>query len=219
MKITSVSTQVRNPDRVNISIDGRYRLSLTIAQVVDLGIKSGTEVSKEMLTELEIESTFGKVYQRALEYCLMRPHSAREMRDYLYRKTRTTKYRQRQTGEIKERQGVSHSVVDRVFNRLVEKGYIDDEKFASYWVEHRNQAKGASQRKLSVELRAKGVDSRIIESTLAGTDRTDESELAKVITKKQSKYPDRQKFMQYLARQGFRYDDIKSALDEISQQQ
>ncbi|HMS92884.1 MAG TPA: RecX family transcriptional regulator [Candidatus Saccharibacteria bacterium] len=217
MKITSVSAQVRNPDRVNISIDGKYRLSLTIAQVVDLGIKSGAEVSEEMLVELEAESTFGKVYQRALEYCLMRPHSAREVRDYLYRKTRTTKYRQRQTGEVKERQGISHSVADRVFNKLVEKGYIDDERFAAYWVEHRNQAKGASQRKLSAELSAKGVDSRIIEAALAETDRADEDELAKVIAKKQSKYPDRQKFMQYLARQGFRYDDIKTALDEISQ--
>ena len=49
MKITSLSAQVRNPDRVNISIDGKYRLSLTIGQVVDLGIKPGIEVDDEML--------------------------------------------------------------------------------------------------------------------------------------------------------------------------
>lgn len=217
MKITSVSQQVRNPDRVNISIDGGYRLSLTIAQVVDLGIKPGLEVSDEVLAGLETESTFGKMYQRALEYCLMRPHSAREVRDYLYRKTRTTKYRQKNTGEIKERQGISQDVADRVFDRLVEKGYIDDEKFAIYWVEHRNQTKGSSQRKLSAELRAKGVDQRAIESALADTDRTDTEEIMKIIEKKQSKYPDSQKFMQYLARQGFRYDDIKAVFDEINQ--
>ena len=33
-----------------------------------------------------------------------------------------------------------------------------------------------------------------------------------MIAKKRSKYPDEQKFMQYLARQGFGYDAIKSAL-------
>lgn len=217
MKITSVSAQVRNPDRVNISIDGVYRLSLTVMQVVDLGIKVGVEVSDELLEKLEQESSFGKLYQRTLEYCLMRPHGAREVRDYLYRKTKTTKYRQKQTGEIKERQGVSQSVADRVFGRLVEKGYIDDEKFAAYWIEHRNQTKGTSRRKLHAELSAKGVENRIIDSALSLSERNDEEELVKVIAKKQSKYPDQQKFMQYLARQGFRYDDIKTALEEVSQ--
>lgn len=217
MKITSVSAQVRNPDRVNISIDGVYRLSLTVMQVVDLGIKVGVEVGDELLEKLEQESSFGKLYQRTLEYCLMRPHSAREVRDYLYRKTKTTKYRQKQTGEIKERQGASQSVADRVFGRLVEKGYIDDEKFAAYWIEHRNQTKGTSRRKLHAELSAKGVENRIIDSALLLSERTDEEELVKVIAKKQSKYPDQQKFMQYLARQGFRYDDIKTALEELSQ--
>lgn len=216
MKITSLSAQVRNPDRVNISIDGKYRLSLTVMQVVDLGIKVGTEISDELLAELEQESSFGKMYQRALEYCLMRPHSAREVRDYLYRKTRTTKYRQKQTGEIRERQGIGQSVADRVFDRLVEKGYVDDEKFAAYWVEHRNQTKGASRRKLQAELAAKGVDSRIIDGALLGSERNDEDELAKVVAKKRSRYPDSQKFMQYLARQGFRYDDIKAVLEEAN---
>ncbi len=214
MKITSLSAQVRNPDRVNVAIDGAYRLSLTVAQVVDLGIKVGSEIDEALLVSLETESTFGKLYARTLEYCLLRPHSAREVRDYLYRKTRTTKYKQRRTGEIKEREGVSQSVADRVYDRLVEKGYIDDEKFAQYWVEHRNQTKGASRRKLQAELQVKGIDTAVIATVLSESGRNDQDELAKVIAKKRSKYPDQQKLMQYLARQGFRYDDIKSALEE-----
>ncbi len=214
MKITSLSAQVRNPDRVNVAIDGAYRLSLTVAQVVDLGIKVGSEIDEALLVSLETESTFGKLYARTLEYCLLRPHSAREVRDYLYRKTRTTKYKQRRTGEIKEREGVSQSVADRVYDRLVEKGYIDDEKFAQYWVEHRNQIKGASRRKLQAELQVKGIDTAVIATVLSESGRNDQDELAKVIAKKRSKYPDQQKLMQYLARQGFRYDDIKSALEE-----
>lgn len=216
MKITSLSAQVRNPDRVNVSIDGGYRLSLTVVQVVDLDIRVGIEVDNEMLATLEAESIFGKIYQRALEYCLMRPHSAREVRDYLYRKTRTTQYREKHSREIKQRPGISQSVADRVFEQLVEKGYVDDEKFAEYWVEHRNQIKGISHRKLRAELSTKGVDSRIIEGVLLVSERDDVTELAKVIVKKQSKYPDEQKFIQYLARRGFRYDDIKAALEEAN---
>jgi regulatory protein len=214
MKVTSITQQTRNPSRVNISIDGVYRLSLDISQVVELGVKVGREYEGEELATLESESQFGKLYARALEYCLMRPHSAREVREYLYRKTKATHYKQKITGEIKERVGVSRAIADRVYQRLVDKGYIDDEKFARYWVEHRNQTRGVSQRKLQAELFAKGVASSVVTDALAVTERHDEDELAKVIAKKRAKYSDNQKFMHYLARQGFSYDDIKTALEK-----
>lgn len=211
MKITALTAQIKNKDRVNVIIDGVYRFSLDVFQVADLGIRIGKEYTEQELAELETESQFGKLYGRALEYTMLRPHSAREVRDYLWRKTRTTKYKSRQ-GEIKEREGVSQTVADRVFGRLTEKGYIDDEKFARFWVENRHQRKGSSVRKLKSELQAKGVESSIIDTALASTTRSDEDELAKIIAKKRARYPDEQKFMQYLARQGFSYDDIKEAL-------
>lgn len=223
MKITAISAQVRNPDRVNISVDGKYRFSLDMFQLVDLGVKVGKEYSEEELVALETESQFGKLYIRALEYTMIRPHSAREIRDYLWRKTRTTKKlqkpseRQKARGnfesKIVETPGVSQELTDRVYDRLLEKGYIDDEKFTRWWVENRNQTKGTSRRKLQAELRAKGVESSIIDEALETTERNDEDELAKIIAKKRKKYPDEQKLMAYLARQGFSYDDIKSALD------
>jgi len=215
MKITGLTAQQKQANRVNVMVDGAYRFSLDVFQVADLGIRVGKEYSEEELVELETESQFGKLYGRALEFCMMRPHSSREMRDYLWRKTRTTKYKSR-TGELKEREGVSQTVADRVFDRLCDKGYIDDEKFARFWVENRNQRKGSSSRKLRSELQAKGVESSIIDGALAVTLRTDEDELAKIVAKKRARYPDEQKFMQYLARQGFSYDDIKSALEAHS---
>lgn len=212
MKITALTTQQKDPNRINVMVDGKYRFSLDISQVVSLGVKKGRDYSEKELAEIEGESQFGKLYARALEYCLMRPHSAREVRDYLWRKTRTTKYKSRKTGEIKEREGVAPELVDRVYDKLVDKRYIDDEAFARYWVENRNLTKGASRRKLEAELRAKGVAQDTISAHLSETARSDEDELKKVIAKKRSKYTDDQKFMQYLARQGFSYDDIKRAL-------
>lgn len=190
-------------------VDGKYRFSLDIFQYADLGIKVGKDYTDEELTALETESQFGKIYARTLEYCLMRPHSAKEVRDYLYRKTRDTRTK---TGEI--RKGVSSELTERVFDRLVEKGYIDDEKFTRYWVENRSLGKGASRRKLTAELRTKGVEQSIIDAALVSSERSDESELQKVITKKRARYPDERKFIAYLAGQGFAYDDIKRALSE-----
>jgi regulatory protein len=207
MIITGITAQQKDKNRLNVMVDGKYRFSLDIFQYADLGIKVGKDYSEEELHALETESQFGKVYARALEYCLMRPHSSREVRDYLYRKTRDTRIK---TGEMKK--GVAPEITQRVFERLVEKGYIDDEKFARYWVENRSLTKGASQRKLQAELQAKGVDRTIIEQHLQASARTDDDELAKVIAKKRNRYADDQKFMQYLARQGFSYDDIKRAL-------
>ena len=213
MKITAIGIQVRDKNRVNVSVDGKYRFSLDVFQLGDLGIKVGNEYSDNELTELEQESQFGKVYSRALEYCLMRPHSAKEVRDYLYRKTRDTRTK---TGDI--RKGVSPEITKRAFDRLVEKNYINDTKFARYWIENRSLTKGASKRKLISELRTKGVEQSIIDQLLSESDRTDEDELQKVITKKRSKYPDDQKLMAYLARQGFSYDDIKSSLESTEDQ-
>lgn len=214
MKITDLSLQLRDKNRVNVSVDGKYRFSLDVFQVGDLGLKIGKEYTYEELTALETESQFGKLYARTLEYCLMRPHSAKEVRDYLYRKTRTIKLRSKKTGELYEKAGVSQEVASRVFDRLVEKGYIDDEKFTRYWVENRSLTKGASKRKLTAELRSKGVEQSLIEKFLAESSRSDDDEIKKIITKKRSRYPDEQKLIQYLARQGFNYDDIKIALAE-----
>lgn len=214
MKITDISVQARKPDRVNISVDGKYRFSLDIAQVSDLGIKIGNEYSEEELATLEIESKFGKLYTRALEYTLLRPHSSREIRDYLWRKTRTTKYKSKKTGEIKEREGVSEDLVERVFDRLNERGHINDEAFARWWVENRNMRKGSSRRKLASELAGKGVSATTIESALAGSGRSDSEEILKIIAKKRTRYDEEQKLIAYLARQGFSYDDIKQALTD-----
>lgn len=212
MKITSITAQQKNRDRVNVMVDGAYRFSLDLFQIADLGIRVGKEYDDGELTALETESQFGKLYARTLEYCLMRPHSAKEVRDYLYRKTRPTKLRSKQTGEFYDKSGVSQEMTGRVFDRLVEKGYIDDEKFTRYWVENRSLTKGASKRKLTAELRSKGVEQSIIERFLAESDRSDNEEIMKIIAKKRSRYPDDEKLMQYLARQGFGYDDIKVAL-------
>lgn len=209
MKITNLTSQQKDKNRINVFVDGKYRFSLDIFQVGELGIKAGKEYSDAELVELETESQFGKVYTRALEYSLSRPHSAKEVRDYLYRKTRDSRTK---TGEIKK--GVSPEVTQRVFDRLVERGYVSDEKFTKFWLENRNLKKGTSQRKLVAELRSKGVETSIIETFLADSPRSDSEELQKIIAKKRSRYPDEQKLMMYLARQGFSYDDIRVALAE-----
>lgn len=201
---------MRNPDRVNVSIDGKYRFSLDISQIVEFGIKAGRELEDEEIKLLEEESSFGKLYGRGLEYSLSRPHSVRELRDYLYKKTLDNRGK-----EGKVRKGYSPTLAARVLQTLQRKGYVDDEKFAQWWVDNRNQTKGTSLRKIVSELKSKGVASEVITATLEKGGRNDELEIAKIINRKRHKYADDTKFMQYLARQGFDYDTIKRALSSV----
>ena len=150
MIITDVSLQAHNNNRVNVSIDGVYSFSLDIAQVTDLNLKVGRELSDRELEELQEESQFGKLYMRALEYCLRRPHSVKEVRDYLWRKTQTT-LRKGLTG-MNNPVVYSERVASRVLSKLQQKSYVNDEEFARWWVENRQLSKGVSRRKLTAEL-------------------------------------------------------------------
>ena len=216
-RVSDIREAVRDKNRVNIYIDDKFFCSLDIAQVVDLRIKIGRELSDDELEELKRASDFSKFYNRALEYALMRPHSSKEVRDYLKRKTldRKVRVKNQKTGEYKTvlKQGYDQSLVEPVYQRLEERGYIDDRRFAETWVENRNITKGSSLKKLRQELSQKGISQSIIEEVLAETDRDDVAELRKIIARKAKKYPDEQKLIQYLMRQGFNYSDI---LDELS---
>jgi SOS response regulatory protein OraA/RecX len=76
--------------------------------------------------------------------------------------------------------------------------------------------KSVSRRHLLQELRAKHIADDIAQQVLA-EDETDELQtLRELVNRKrqQTRYQDELKLMQYLARQGFQYDDIKSVLHE-----
>ena len=56
------------------------------------------------------------------------------------------------------RRGIPEVVADRVLDRFVDVGLIDDAAFAQQWVESRQRTRGSARSVLRQELRAKGVD-------------------------------------------------------------
>jgi len=204
MKITSLTAQLKDANRVNVLVDGKFRFSLDLAQVSELGIKSGKTYSEVEITEFEKESGFGKLYVKALDYCLIRYRSQREINDYLKRKVYASRLKSNQYDD---------NMASRVLERLIAKGYVDDQRFARYWVENRFQKKGVSRRRLSLELAKKGVSRELIDEVLPETVRSDKDEIIKVINKKRNQYKDNDKLKAYLIRQGFDYDLIQDSLD------
>ena len=229
--VTAIKPAVKNEHRVNIFIDDEYSFSLDLAQVVDIKLKVGQRLSPEKITEYKHLSEFGKLYQRTLEWVLTRPHSERETRDYLKRKKlrRSAENRRRisrrqylkehpeyrrEYESLKELPEFDKKDMAKVLQMLLDKQYVDDQKFTEYYVENRMVKKGISQRRLKQELFKKGISASVIEQALNASDRNDVEEIKKVIQKKRTKYSD-EKLIQYLTRQGFDYQTVKSLVCEM----
>lgn len=241
LKITDMKQGVKNPERVNVYVNEKYAFSLDVAQVVDYKLKVGKKLSTDELVELKKASEFGKAYKRALEWVMVRPRSVRELRDYLRRRSMRDEARRKQQEWERERnaadlvangEGVDaekmrrrkakieanvkkrekYDFDDLIVERLCEKGYVEDRKFAEYYVQNRFVKKGVSRRRLEMELMKKGVGRDIIGEVLGA--RNDEEEINKIIAKKRGKYDD-EKLMNYLVRQGFDFDTVREAMRDF----
>ena len=222
--ITNLKQGVKNPNRVNVFVNSKYALSLDVAQVVDLGVKVGLEISEDGLVELKKASEYGKLYQRTLEWVLVRPRSVRETRDYLSKKLKTSSsdslLRARRygaqslvplpVGRVQSSEDILE-LSENIIQKLLDKKYLDDYKFAEWYVENRFVKKGISKKRLKMELFKKGIAREIVDEVI--DDRDDEEEIRKVIAKKRAKYDD-ERLMGYLVRQGFSYDLVKQVLSE-----
>ena len=216
--ITQLTEGVRNRNRINVFIDHKFAFSLDIKQVVDLQIKVGQKLSESELQELRSASEFGKLYQRALEWALTRPRSVWETRDYLRRRQlkRAQLNRKRAQEEAKPLPEIQNEAIELVLERLTKRGYVDDYKFAEYFVENRFVKRGISQKRLGIELRKKGVADSIIVKVLNQSKRNDDAELIKIINKKRARYDD-EKLINYLLRQGFEYQLIRETLEKLAE--
>jgi regulatory protein len=199
MKITAIKQQIKRQSRYSVFIEGKYAFSLSEAALLESGLTIGQELTKAQLKELQQESADDKVYNNALAYAVLRPRSTWEMKQYLQRKK------------------CSPTLTQRILNKLSVVGLLDDEKFAHSWVANRRLLKPISSRRLLQELHAKRVPEEMARRAIA-EDKTDEQTvLVDLINRKrkQTRYQDDRKLMQYLAGQGFNYGDIKTAFEVL----
>lgn len=198
MKITKIIQQEKQKDRYSVFVDDKYAFSLSEGALLASRLASGQEIDREQLKEYKQLSADDKIYNQALRYAAMRLRSTWEMEQYLGRK------------------GASPLLCQKILSKLRAIGLLNDEAFSRAWIANRRLLRPTSKRKLQQELRVKRVPDEVIETVLREDEPEDEREaLQQIISKKRNlpKYKaDPQKLMQYLARQGFGYGDIKAAL-------
>jgi regulatory protein len=196
MKITSIKQQLKNPERVSVFVDGAYSFSLSLDELVREKLKRDQDLSGADLKRLKKISEDGKLRSRSLEWLLGRPHSSREFKDYLTRKK------------------AEADLIDQLINEFSTKGYLDDAKFAQWFIEMRSR-KNRSKRAIRSELMQKGVSGELLDRALEKENINEEQAIKEIVEKKskQTRYKnDPIKLAKYLTSQGFNYSLVKDVL-------
>lgn len=200
MKITRISKMGRD-DQFAIFIDDRLDLILTGQAILDAELTVGKNLSEEDITKLKSVSDEDKLYSKALKYISVRVRSEGELGQYLKRK------------------GAEPKQTQRIMTRLKDLDLINDDHFARAFIHDKLLISPASKRKITYELRKKQIAEDVIERSLGNDQISDMDSLNKLIEikRRQPKFQDDLKLMQYLVRNGFNYGDVKDALKAINQ--
>lgn len=196
--ITAIQQQKRNPQRVNIYLDGSYAFSL--AKIVAAWLKVGQRLESGKLLELQSQDETEKAFQRAIHFIGYRPRSQAEVERNL------------------RKHDVPETVIPEIIDRLQRGHLVDDADFARRWVEDRAAFRPRSAFALRVELRQKGIKDNVIESAVANLDEAKlarEAALRKARQLSKLEWPDfRNKLCAHLSRRGFSYETASEVCKE-----
>lgn len=232
MKLTAVTEQQNNKDRLNIYIDDSFAFGLPLSVYVDHGLKVGQDLSAEEIEDLKIAGAFHQAYDRALTYLSGRPRSAQEMRTYLRQRLlyRHPDYQERSSsGELEVFKEEQNRMVEKIVAKLIVSGYINDVDFAKWWIANRREFKPRGKRLLLLELKTKGISNADIEEALTTPSETghfsserleySETEAAKTLANKYFRKianlphaEQKQKLSRYLAGKGFEWDVVSEVV-------
>jgi Uncharacterized protein conserved in bacteria len=164
------------------------------------GFKVGQELSEEEVKVIVKRAEFAKTYDKILRFGSLRPRSEHEYQFWL------------------KKHKVPESLHEELFAGLKRVDFLNDEKFATWWIEQRVQFRSKSKRELEQELRIKGIPREVREKVLSETKIDEVAEAKKLIEKKKylwDRLPDlesRKKMSEFLMRKGFNWDVIKKAI-------
>ncbi len=198
-RITAIEPQKRDPDRVNVHLDGEYAFSL--ARIVAAWLQVGQDLSEEKINSLKSGDAQERAYQQALLFLSYRARSTSEIRQNL------------------RKHEVPAEVIEQIIERLKSEHLADDDQFAKAWVENRSTFRPRSRRALALELRQKGVPDEAVNSALTGID---EEALAYEAARKRLRRLEslewndfRTKLSEFLARRGFSYAVVAPVVSRL----
>lgn len=196
-KITSIEPQVKDKERCNVFIDGRFYCGVKLEVAVKYRLKAGMEIERSRLDEIQLETEKAQAMDKAMTHLSSSPKTCRQINDFLIKK------------------GYVQAVADYVIQRLKEYGYLDD---AEYCREYMRTVSGKSVRAAMYTLLARGVEKSVAEEALAQFSDDGEKILAileKYLRGKPHTRENIYKGYKYLLSKGYEADAAKEACEKI----
>lgn len=188
-------------DKIHISIDGEYYLTVDEGYFMCLSLKDGLEITEAELERLTEKINVRRAYNCAVSLLARRDHSESELK----RKLREKGY---SLGS------------EKALEKLKNDGYVDDLRFARSYISELIRIKHYGKKRVEQELYKKGVSREIASEALSEAefdgDTLEELIRRKFITKITDE-KGRQKAVNALMRMGYSYSEIKDALSNFSQ--
>ncbi len=228
MKIEKLEPSQHKQGRWLVWLDDASLVRVGEGEVVSLGLYAGKELSDAEGEALAAAGERSRLMERAVGLLAQRPMSRKELLDKLCTPPRPKREKypydklddgpdpallQAQREALRER-------AEGVADRLTELGLLNDEEYGRMVVRH-YAAKGYGPRKLRDELYRRGVPREYWEEALEEREPDGDQVLALVRQKLRGAEPTREnlkKVSDYLARRGYGWDEISSALDRLREE-
>lgn len=146
--ITKITKQVKNDERYNLFIDGKYAFSVDEVVLAKFGLRKGLEVDELEVSEMQYEDDVKKALNKAIHFLSYRMRTEKEIRDHL------------KDNELEE------GIIGEVIHKLKDMKYINDLEFAHAFTGTQINTSDKGPSWIRGELSRKGVDDPFIEEAL-----------------------------------------------------
>ena len=196
-EITSIEPQVKDKNRCNVYIDGRFYCGIKLEVAIKYHLKAGMQVEKSQLDEIQLETEKSQAVDKAMTHLSATMKTERQMRDFLVKK------------------GYTEAVCDYVIEKLQYYKFIDDYAYCRAYV---NSVRGKGKRAIEADLfKRKARRDAIDEALNDFTENKDDaySLLQKYMRGKEVNKINLLKGYKYLLSKGYGYDVAQSAVEKF----
>lgn len=197
-EITSIEPQVKDKNRCNLYLDGRFYCGIKLEVAIKYHLKAGMHIEKSKLDEIQLETEKSQAIDKAMTHLSATMKTERQMRDFLVKK------------------GYTEAVCDYVIEKLQYYKFIDDYVYCRAYI---NTVHGKGRRAIEADLMKRKADRDAISSVLDEFEESDDDAfelLKKYLRGKEINKVNLLKGYKYLLSKGFGYDTAQSAMEKFN---
>lgn len=202
MKITDITQQKKNKNRVSVFVDGEYSFSLEDTDMVRLKVKIGNEITKEDIENYNKECNLTKAKNRVMDIINRRLLPKKAIIDDLIKR------------------GFDKQIATEAVKEFENLGYIDDYFFATEYAKDAFFYKKHGKLRIINDLCQKGIEKDIAKDALDELELDEKDNLTDILKSRFantdfSDFKEKNKIIRYFATRGYNISDIINAIDKL----